>query len=241
MKQCGDDAPELLTDLDQYLFFERSVRGGVSKAVTRHAVANNPYCPETYDETKPSTYLLYLDANNLYGHSMVRSLPHSNFKWDEEAITPTKLKQMCEEWNDERSRGFTAEVDLKYGSHLHEAHSDYPLAPLHETVREEELSDYSKATLQGKFQKNKKLMCTLQDKERYVVHVSALKTYIELGLVVTRVHRVITYTQKRWLKSYIDFNTAKRAQAKYDYQKNLYKLANNAVYGKCLESVRDRS
>eukprot|EP00965_Chrysotila_dentata_P077805 2566883-Pleurochrysis_carterae.AAC.1 len=64
---------------------------------------------------------------------MVRALPHSDFKWSEEAISPEKLKQMCEEWDDERTRGFTAEVDLHYPAHLHEAHSDYPCAPLHET------------------------------------------------------------------------------------------------------------
>eukprot|EP00965_Chrysotila_dentata_P161744 5341952-Pleurochrysis_carterae.AAC.1 len=133
MKQCADDAPELITDIDQYLYFERSVRGGVSKAVTRRAAANNPYCPETYDETKQKSYLLYLDANNLYGHSMVRALPHSDFKWSEEVISPEKLKQMCEEWDDEQERGFTAEVDLRYPAYLHDAHSDFPLAPLHET------------------------------------------------------------------------------------------------------------
>ena len=68
-----------------YLFIEKGLRGGISMASQRYGKANNKYMQD-YDETKPSSYLLYLDANNLYGWAMCQHLPVSNFKWREDNI-----------------------------------------------------------------------------------------------------------------------------------------------------------
>ena len=223
---------ELLTDVDMYMFFEKGIRGGMSKAVTRYFKANNKYLPE-HDASKKSSFLMYLDANNLYGLAMVQKLPYSKFEW--------MNKNELDNWRDVPC---TLEVDLSYPKELHDLHNEYPLAPEHKNIKESEISDYSKKCLKdskSKFAtKNKKLVATLNDKKNYIIHHETLKQYLDLGMVLTKIHKGIKYVEKEWLKDYIDFNTKKRTKCKTDYEKDLYKLMNNAVFGKSMENVRDR-
>jgi hypothetical protein len=114
-------------------------------------------------------------------------------------------------------------MDLKYPERLHDLHNDYPLAP--ERMR---------------IGKVDKLICSLSDKERYVVHHEALKFYIGLGLEITKVHRGITFEEEDWLKPYIAKNTEERKKVKSKSEKNFFKLMNNAVFGKTMENVRNR-
>ena len=86
-------------------------------------------------------------------------------------------------------------------------------------------------------------MPNLRGKKKYTLHYHNLKLYIELGMVLTAIHRVIKFKQSAWLKGYIDFNTEKRRQAtlaKDDVGKDLYKFMNNSVFGKTMENVRKR-
>ena len=113
---------ELITDVDMYLFIEKGLRGGISMASQRYGKANNKYMQD-YDETKPSLYLQYLDANNLYGWSMCQHLPVSNFKWSEDKI------EVILKTKEDSDKGYILEVDLEYRKELHDLHNDYPLAP----------------------------------------------------------------------------------------------------------------
>eukprot|EP00873_Tetraselmis_striata_P036331 jgi/Tetstr1/456595/TSEL_004129.t1 len=117
-------APELITDdISKYLHFDRAIRGGVSMVTRRHAKANNPMCPD-YDRTKPTSFITYLDANNLYGWAMMQYLPCSGFTW---APQMTLEEVLAGDWD--LARGCSVEVDLEYPTDLHDAHSDLPLAP----------------------------------------------------------------------------------------------------------------
>ena len=227
------------TQLDMHLFIEKGIRGGISMISHRHAKANNKYM-KSYDSDEKSSYIMYLDANNLYGYAMIQSLPYDDFKWikpdnfDEERIMSIK---------EDAEKGYIFQVDLEYPEELHDLHDGYPLAPEPMIVTDNMLSSYShdvKKRLNLGSGKVPKLVCTLNDKKKYVVHYRNLQQYLSLGMKLTKVHKVLRFNQKPFLKDYIDFNTNKRANAKNDFEKDLYKLANNAVFGKTMENVRSR-
>ncbi|RLU21144.1 hypothetical protein DMN91_005517 [Ooceraea biroi] len=165
---------ELLTDIDMVMYIERGIRGGLSQCLNRYAQAKNKYM-QSYDPSKPSSYLMYYDVNNLYGWAMCQPLPYAEFRWvddtsnfDVNVIAPDSPK------------GYILEVDLEYPQQLHDAHVDLPLCPTCDKPP-------------GKRQD--KLLATVYDK--------------------------------------------KRTAAKNGFEKNLYKLMNNAVFGKTMENVRN--
>ena len=133
-------------------------------------------------------------------------------------------------------------VDLEYPEELHDEHNDYPLAPERKIVKDSLLSPYCKE-LQTKLtigsDKVEKLVPNLLDKKGYVADIRNIEYYIVKGLKVTKVHKVITFHQEAWLAPYINFNTAKRAVATNDFEKDFNKLMNNAVFGKTMENLRN--
>ena len=230
---------ELLTDIDMHHMVEKGLRGGISVITKRWAKANNPHVPD-YDEKKPNSYIIYLDANNLYGWAMSLPLPTHGFRW----LSPSEIIDLdiCS-IPDEADVGYILEVDLEYPSHLHDYHSDYPLAPEQLTVTEDMLSKYCRNVamdLQLSTKGSRKLVPNLYNKERYVVHYRNLQFYIKHGLRLKKIHRVIEFNQSPWLATYIHFNTSKRMQAKNATEKEFFKLMNNSVFGKTMENLRKR-
>ena len=90
-----------------------------------------------------------------------------------------------------------------------------------------------------KINKCTKLACTVQDKEKYVIHILALKQALNHGLILKKVHRVIEIRQEAWLKPYIEMNTKLTTMAKNNFEKDFFKLMNNSVFGKTMENVRN--
>ena len=230
---------ELMTDIDMFQFIEKGMRGGISYIANRYGKANNKYMKE-YDENKPSKYIMYLDANNLYGWAMSQYLPTGGFKWlTEKHINKINLAQ----YNEDSNKGLLIEVDLEYPKELHDLHNDYPLAAERVCVNNNMLSKYCKR-IAAKYNISTglvhKLIPTLSNKEKYVLHYRNLQLYLDLGLKINKVHRVLEFNQSPWLKEYINFNTIKRAQAKNSFEKDFFKLMNNSVFGKTMENVRKR-
>jgi hypothetical protein len=232
---------ELLHDIDMYNMVEKGIRGGVTQVSEKHLKANNKYL-ETYDETQESNYIMYLDANNLYGLSMSKQLPHSCFKWVENIS-----EQEVREHDPEGETGYILEVDLEYPKELHDEHNDYPLAPERKTVTTDQLSGLSREIQKlysGREDPIKdateKLILDFTDKIRYVIHMDNLQYCLKKGLKLRKIHRAISFKQSHWLKSYIDFNTQKRKEATNDFDKDFFKLMNNSTFGKTMENVRNR-
>ena len=231
---------ELLRDPDMSLMIERGIRGGVSMITKKHSRANNPYIEKSYDCSKPNVYLMYLDANNLYGWAMSQPMPENNFAW----CTEQQLKELDVLNIDiESPIGYFLEVDLDYPDELHDLHSDYPLAPEQRAIPVDMLSPYTQELrknlkLSGKPQS--KLIPTLHSRQRYVLHYSALQLYLRYGMKLVKVHRGLQFTQSRWLQPYIELNTEKRKQAANSFEKDFFKLMNNSVFGKTMENVRGR-
>ena len=230
---------ELMTDIDMFQFIEKGMRGGISYIANRYGKANNRYMKE-YDQKAPSKYIMYLDANNLYGWAMSQYLPTGGFKWlTEKQINKINLAQ----YNEDSNKGLILEVDLEYPKELHDLHNDYPLAAERVCVNKDMLSEYCKK-IATKYNISTglvhKLIPTLSNKEKYVLHYRNLQLYIDLGLKVNKVHRVLEFNQSPWLKQYINFNTLKRTQAKNSFEKDFFKLMNNSVFGKTMENIRKR-
>ena len=175
-----------------------------------------------YDRSKPTEYLQYLDANNLYGWAMSQPLPTGEFRWVDirEDLKPTEAIDMLVK-NSDCGYGYLLEVDVQYPRELHDHHNDLPF--MCEKIRVNGVE---------------KLIPNLYDKKKYVIHVKALKQALDHGLVLEKVHRTIQFKQSAWMKEYIDFNTKLRTAAKNDFEKDFYKLMNNSVFGKMMENIR---
>ena len=212
---------ELLSDSDMLLMIEKGIRGGISIISNRYGEANNKYMKD-YDETKPSKFLMYLDANNLYGWAMSQKLPvHSFEDMTNEELENIFNNQILEVWE---KTPCILEVDLEYPEELHDLHNDYPLCP--ERVECEHGV--------------KKLIPNLRDKNNYVIHYKNLMQCLSLGMKLKKIHRGIKFNESAWLKPYIDKNTNLRTQAKNNFEKDFFKLMNNAVFGKTMENIRNR-
>ena len=207
---------ELLTDIDMLLMVEKGIRGGICQAIHRYAKANNKYM-KNYDKNTTSSHLIYLDANNLYGWAMSQKLPVNGFEWVEDL---SQFKEdFIKNYDENSDKGYFLEVDAEYPKKLFNLHSDLPFLPERKKIR-----------------KCNKLVCDFHYKKRYVVHIKALKQALKHRL--KKVHRVIQFNQKAWLKPYIDMNTELRKEAKNNFEKDFFKLMNNSVFRKAMENVR---
>ena len=218
LKKTGAEL-ELLTDYDMLLMIEEGIRGGICHTAHRYAKANNKYM-KNYDKSKESSYIQYLDANNLYGAAMSEKLPINEFKWvnDISGINEKSVKSYDKKNSD---KGYIHEVDVYYPSKLHKLHSEMPFLP--DRI---------------KIDKTHKLVCNLHNKKKYVVHISILKQALAHGLKLKKVYRAIEFNQEAWSKKYIDMNTELRKKAPNDFEKDFFKLMTNAVFGKTMENVR---
>lgn len=209
---------ELIMNIDVLMFIEDGIRGGVTQCSKRLAEANNKYM-ETFDREKPETYLAYYDINSMYAWAMSQCLPYKNLQW------VTDIANFSLDIPDDSEIGFILEVDLEYPESIHDRQSDLPMAPISSTPPDSN---------------EKKLLATLLPKKKYVVHYINLKQYVKEGLKVKKIYRILQFKQARWLEPYIRLNADLRRNARNDFEKELFKLMNNAIFGKTMENVRNR-
>ena len=174
---------ELLEEgqIDMLLMIEKGIRGGISNAFKRYAKANNKFM-KNFDPELKSSFIVYLDANNLYGWAMSKPLPVGEFDWMSE-----KELGDWERFVDEEGVGCILEVDLEYPRELHDFHNDFPLAP-------------EKLAL-GKVEK---LTQNLRDKEAMVLHGKNLQLYLSLGMKLKLIRRGLKFKEKDFMKCYIE-------------------------------------
>ena len=208
---------ELLDDVDQLLMVEKGIRGGNSNVFKRFATANNKFM-KNFDEKQTSRFLVYLDANNLYGWAMSQPLPVGKFAW----MSEEELKNW-KNFVETEGRGCILEVDLIYPEELHDSHNDFPLAP--------------EILMLGSVEK---LTQNLRNKKGMVLHGRNLELFLSLGMKLKTIRRGIKFSEKPFMKCYIDKNTELRAKGKTKFEKEFFKLMNNSVFGKTMENLRKR-
>ena len=210
---------ELLTDNDMLLMFEKGIRGAMCQVSHHYAKANNKYL-KNYDKNIESSYIEYLDANTLYGCAICKKLPVRDFKWLDNLSMFTE--EFIKNYDENGDKGYILKVDVEYPKKLRSVHSDLPFLPE-----------------RMKINKCEKLVCNTRNKENDIIHISSLKQAFKHGLISSDVHKVIEFEQEAWLKPYIMMNTGLCMQAKNDFEKDFFKLMNNAVFGKTMENVRN--
>ena len=274
---------EIPSDIDMHMFFDRGLRGGISMVSHPYAKANNKGMKEHYDPQTKQSYIMLVDANNLYGWAMSQTLPTGGFKWvnrlktDVQALTngdeciktlqewemdkknlqndnstlsnDDKCNKTLQEWEmdiknlqDDSNTGYMFEVDLVYPKNLHmdKMHDNFPLAP--ETIKiEKDMLSPHQQNLGDKLNVSygsEKLCLTLRDKTKYICHYKNLKFYLNQGLKLRKIHNILQFDQKAWLKPYIDLNTKLRQEADNKFEEGFAKLMNNSFFGKTCEDVR---
>ena len=205
LKETGQSL-QLLHDYDMLMMIE----------------ANNKYMDDNNPD-KPSSYIQYLDANNLYGWAMSQSLPTKGFKWMKDLTVSSVINILDKNRNPLVKKGYIFEVDLDYPEELWERHNDYPLAPERVNVDGVE-----------------KLICHFKPRKNYVIHYVNLRQYLEMGMILKAVHRGISFDQSPWMEPYIRKNTELRKCAANSFEKDFFKLMNNSVFGKTIENIRKR-
>ena len=173
---------ELLTDNDMLLMFEKGISGGMCQVSDHYAMANNKYL-KNYDKNTKFSYIEYLDANNLYGWAMSKTLPVKYFKWSDNLSMFTE--EFIKNYDENGDKGYIFEVDVEYSKKLRSVHSDLPFLPE-----------------RMKINKCEKVVCNTRNEENYIIQVVSLKQALNHGLILKRVHKVIEFEQEAWLKPY---------------------------------------
>ena len=155
---------------------EEGIRGRICHPIHRHAKANNKYM-KNYDKNKESSYIQYLDGDNLHGWSMSQKLPGNGFKWIKN-LTEIDEK-FIKNYDEDSDKVFILEVEIKYHRKLHDLHSGLPFLPK-----------------RMKIDKCEKLVCNLRNKKKYVVHIRSLKQQLNHRLKLKKVHRIIEFNQE---------------------------------------------
>ena len=168
--KCTGIRLELLTDPDMLLMFERGIRGGITQVVHKYTSANNKYMGDKFNPNEDTTYLQYLDTNNLYSWAMSQPLPTGGFKWVD--VNPNEISELATRTD----KGYLLEVDVSYLKELHNPHNDLPFMCERMEINGVE-----------------KLVPNLRDKKNYVIHIQALNQVLQHGLRLDGIHRAIEF------------------------------------------------
>ena len=232
--------PQLLKDVDMLQFIELGIRGGIAGVMKRADTANNPKIP-SYDPSKPTTHIMFLDAVNLYGLGQMGKLPYNDFKW----ITEKEKLEDIAGWltkHTDGDRGYIMSVDIEIDDEFHDFLNDYPPCPQSLEINQELISKYSKDLRSERGQAEvfttQKLAPNLISKVGYIGDLENIQLFSSLGCRVTKIRRILSYHQKDWLKEWVLFNAEQRRLSTSESRSQFHKNAVNFIYGKSVENTR---
>ena len=243
----------LSTDPEMYRVIQPNIRGGICHASVCYARVNNKLIGSVYDPTKPTSYIMEVDANKLYGWAMSQEIPDGKFEW----VSAAKCRNMEQLLNTadgriaivdvglfdhrvlDEKKSYILEMDFEYPPKLHKRDDDYLLASEVMTI-EPEITGEKQHNLRTQYfcaacTFSLKLFCSFLPKKHYVVLGQLFRFYLERGMRLVNVYRAIRFNSSPYVASYIANNTEKRKQFKHnDVKKAFHKLRNNAPYKKTI-------
>ena len=221
---------QTLQDKDLILLIENNIRGGISSVMG-----------DRYVKSDENNKILYIDATNLYGHSMSQFLPYDEIEmWQGHPNKYWRWIDITLNTPNDSEIGYFLEVDLKYPDNIKQKTKYFPVCPENKKINPNKYNEYMNTIKPENYTKSNKLICDWSDKKKYLIHYRMSKFYIRHGMIVEKIHEIISFKQSKWLEKYISFNTQKRNKANNDFEKAFFKLLVNAAFGKFLENVRNR-
>ena len=170
---------------DMILLLENNIRGGISSVMG-----------DRYIKSDQKEKILYIDANNLYGHSMSDPLPYDEIKFDKNV----KLEDILNTLHDS-DIGYFVEADLIYPDNIKEKTKNFPFAPVNKKINPDNFNDYMKEIKPDTYIQTSKMMCDCSDKKNYLVHYRMLNFYVRHDMIVDKVHEIISFEQSKWLEN----------------------------------------
>ena len=221
---------QTLQDKDLILTLENKISGGISAVMGDRFVKS--------DETKK---ILYMEATNLYGHSMIQPLPYDEIEmwYGHPDLYMNKLDEILNN-PDDSDIGYFVVVDLKNPENRKKKTKYFSFAPENNIIHKDKYNKYMEKIKLKKYKKFKKILCDWTDKKNYLVLYRLLKFYVRHGMVVEKILELFSFKQCKWLEKHLNFNTQKRNKVRNDFEKDFFKLLNNAFYGKTMEHFRNR-
>ena len=231
---------DCVSDPNMYQLLSRNIRGGFCSVGRRYVKANNKHVNANFVQGSKSNYLLYIDFNSLYPTCMSKfKLPQSNFQELSPSEQEEFLSQDLTQVDVDGEVGYYLHIDTLPIDHDTILKTDsFPLCLSNLDVKETDISDFSKSLLEQcnlKVPKpNKKLIAHHLGVKDYLISLPLLQFLLSKGLKIDKVHKVYKFKQSSFLKSFIENNIKRRAQANNPFIKNAIKLINNAIYGRTL-------
>ena len=205
------------------LLLENNIRGGSASVMGPR-----------YVESNENKQILYIDANNLYGWAMCQPLPTAEFEriTFPEDYTQEQIIEDLLQIPDDNESGFFIECDLEPSEDIKEKTENFPVCPYKTKADPELFSSYLNSILPKNYTPTTKLMCDVKNKHNYMIHYRMFKFYINSGMKITKIHNLYRFKQSPWLATYIDKKTENRSKSNTSFEKDIYKLMNNAFLAK---------
>ena len=231
---------ELIKDVEIYTLFEKNIRGGFSCAIEGYCELNNKYL-DHFKSDEMSTYAVMLDFNSLYASCLVTDLPTGEiYELTSSEVESFSIDHAIASTN----YSFCMLIDYEIPDDVKIKTDDFPLGMHHYTPNENDLSEFTKTLLENgnlKANSSSKLIASHLPQKNYLISLELLQHHIDIGMIVTKIHRIFRFKKEAVFKSFIEKNIAARKQCSSKAKSNYLKLLNNSIFGKCLFNVRKHS
>ena len=188
-----------LQDKDLILILEKIIRGGISSVMG-----------DRYVKPGENKKIIFLDATNLYGHSMIQPLPYDEIEmWHGDPDLYMNWLEEILNTPDDSDIWYFVEVNLRYPDKMKEKTKNFPFCPENKIIHKDKYNDneYMKQIKPKNYVNSKRIICDWTDKKNYLVHYRMIKFCVRHGMVVDKIHEIISFKHSKWLEKYINFNT----------------------------------